>query len=96
MDKELKAKWVAELRSGAIKQGHGKLLDESGAMCCIGVLGRICGISDAALMEHATRVRGEGLEALNALEGEHPWDLAAMNDQGDTFAEIADYIEANL
>lgn len=97
MDQELKAKWVAELRSGSIKQGKRKLLAEDGAMCCIGVLGRICGIPDAILVERATYLRGEKLEAMNnVLPGEFPWDLAEMNDGGKTFAEIADYIEAKL
>jgi hypothetical protein len=42
MDKELKAKWVAALRSGDYKQGHttlrAKVKDAPDRFCCLGVL----------------------------------------------------------
>lgn len=41
MDKELKDKWVAALRSGEYKQTKGKFHDttrETGGYCCLGVL----------------------------------------------------------
>jgi hypothetical protein len=39
MDPEIKAKWVADLRSGNIKQARGVLVrEDTGAMCCLGVL----------------------------------------------------------
>lgn len=34
---ELKAKWVAALRSGTYQQAHGTLKDIEGRMCCLGV-----------------------------------------------------------
>jgi hypothetical protein len=36
MDAELKAKWVAALRSGSYKQTHGQLVKHD-AYCCLGV-----------------------------------------------------------
>lgn len=37
MNPEIKAKWVAALRSGDYEQGSGRLRDDRG-MCCLGVL----------------------------------------------------------
>jgi hypothetical protein len=38
MNPEIKAKWVAALRSGEYKQGRSKLRDEHDNYCCLGVL----------------------------------------------------------
>lgn len=38
MNPEIKAKWVAALRSGEYKQGTGKLKNEKNEFCCLGVL----------------------------------------------------------
>jgi hypothetical protein len=38
MDPEVKAKWVAALRSGKYEQGQAVLQAPSGRMCCLGVL----------------------------------------------------------
>lgn len=42
MKKEIKAKWIAALRSGEYKQGHGRLLSinnkDEQCFCCLGVL----------------------------------------------------------
>ena len=103
MDQELKAKWVAALRSGTYTQGRAKLKDEAGAMCCLGVLREII---------------EPGCEEVNDDEGEYlpsrfhtatglAWVtqdlLAGMNDGNElkrikrhSFAEIANWIEANL
>lgn len=104
MEPELKAKWVSALRSGEIRQAQGLLLDASGAMCCVGVLGRVCGIKDDVLKRYAAMVGGQGLELIDeALNRGSICQLTKMND-GDadddllpkSFSEIADYIEANL
>lgn len=42
MDKELKSKWVAALRSGNFQQGTGRLLRD-GKYCCLGVLCSVAG-----------------------------------------------------
>lgn len=43
MDKNIKEKWVAALRSGEYKQANGVLRDEWGGFCCLGVL---CDLAD--------------------------------------------------
>lgn len=56
MNPELKAKWVAALRSGEFKQGEEALAskenDGSYTNCCIGVLGIVCGITQEELIGH--------------------------------------------
>ena len=96
MDAQLKAKWVEALRGGKYKQGSG-WLEKDGAFCCLGVL---CAIQDDEWKFYWTNdsMYTERLpDELNAgLADEDRHELAQMNDGGKTFAEIADYIEANL
>ncbi|MDM0024118.1 hypothetical protein [Variovorax saccharolyticus] len=44
MNKEVKAKWVAALRSGKYEQAHGELRGDENAFCCLGVLCEISGV----------------------------------------------------
>jgi hypothetical protein len=118
MDPELKAKWLAALRSGSYQQGRGALLhcgDGDKEYCCLGVLGRLCGCGDGTLES------GQVLDDINMAHVLGPWSppglgrrffqfdpgrrdthvtiqrrLAAMNDAGASFSQIADWIEANL
>jgi hypothetical protein len=89
MNKDLKAKWVEALRSGDYKQGT-QLLKNQGedecTYCCLGVLCVIAGKdTDAGSYRWLNKVT----------KGYYPFVL--MNDDdGKSFAEIADYIEANL
>jgi hypothetical protein len=55
MNPDVKAKWVAALRSGEYKQGPEWLQGESGCFCCLGVL---CDILDPEGW-HGTKHRGE-------------------------------------
>ena len=102
MDKELKAKWVAALRSGEYRQAHGQLWDGTDGYCCIGVLCRLQGATDQLLRLNRMNVAPEELpnEGLSTYMRSN---LATMNDgiiatgrQPVTFAQIADYIEANV
>lgn len=43
MSEDVKAAWTAALRSGKIAQARGTLQDNTGAMCCLGVL---CSVID--------------------------------------------------
>lgn len=61
MDKELKDKWTAALRSGVYEQGHEKL-NSNGKLCCLGVL---CEVLGAKKIEHA-----DGVVSYNLLGGE--------------------------
>jgi hypothetical protein len=95
MDASLKAKWTAALRSGAYKQAKGFLKTSEG-FCCIGVLGDIQGI------DWNTFEREEDLSVCtlggtyDALDWDARQKLANMNDGGEnSFAEIADFIDAN-
>lgn len=108
MDKELKAKWVAALRSGQYKQGKGKLLANDGAMCCLGVLEAVCGTDVETIAAFAadlciTKSRRKTTSEEDYELREIPLDvrdkLADLNDGWlghKSFAEIADFIEANL
>lgn len=115
---ELKAKWLAALRSGEYRQGHEHLcLLERRAedvdvtcYCCLGVLAEVAGerlvpSTSVATLDDICRsdlVGGWGSpkEAFMAEEPETHTTiqrkLAAMNDTGKSFEEIADWIEANL
>jgi len=112
MNQEIKAKWVAALRSGQYEQAKEVLHSEaSGGFCCLGVLCVLSmaetgfGISDtleetagdnflgltvmqwAGLpFEHGDKVVIDGQDRL----------LSSHNDDGKTFAQIADAIEAQL
>lgn len=107
MDQEIKARWVERLRSGEIPQGHKALGAISGERCCLGVL---CDIAvEDGIIEAPVSVAGypytilyagySGLPApvvyrWSGLDGGFAQDLAISNDNGATFEEIADLIEA--
>lgn len=104
MDKELKEKWIAALRSGDYCQTKGKLIDEQG-YCCLGVLCDVAGTPQNENEEFidtvgqplneigysATDIYGGTGVSTSTRQG-----LARANDQGDTFDRIADWIEENL
>ena len=104
--------WVAALRSGWYQQGEGKLLDENGCYCCLGVA--------ASLYHPKDQIRGEdtlssifdvaealalyddigGFILANTPAGRGflktaDRSLAEANDNGATFEEIADFMEAH-
>jgi hypothetical protein len=86
MDTQLKAKWTAALRSGEYEQATRTLQTKSGgAFCCLGVLNDILGAQ-------------QDYSVPDKLLGDF-WTLADMNDGNNcerhTFAQIADYIDAN-
>lgn len=89
MDAELKAKWVKALRSGEYQQCRmtlRKSVDGNTSHCCLGVLNEVRGVKNDP----------SGYIDFPNLVGD--WQiLARMNDeQGKSFNQIADYIEANL
>ena len=102
-----KSDWIAALRSGEYKQGS-EFLKRDGKFCCLGVLTEINGWS----FENQTYLSEEGAEAVKAdaatgtgnlefmglpkyKDTTYP-TLAAMNDAGVSFAEIADFLEEHL
>lgn len=106
MNKRVKTKWVKALRSGNYRQGRGRLR-EDGRFCCLGVL---CDVSKlgrwpSAVHEpsYVTR-RGIPCDAFLPVEVSE-WAgvnriaqgyLVNLNDGGNAFNEIANYIEAEL
>lgn len=103
MDAELKAKWIAALRSGEYKQGNGRLRDGD-KYCCLGVL---CDVSGAGRWQDDWYYDNSGgancylPESLSIdIDRDTQGTLAVMNDGNilppATLDEIADYIEANL
>ena len=111
MDAEIKRKWVEALRSGKYAQTKSHLRDEHG-YCCLGVLCDLIAPNDwqsnveddvfkhrrANSFPHPEVLATAGIEGnTDCDEPVHPlWTAAHMNDDGRTFAEIADYIEGYL
>ncbi len=77
--------------------------------CCLGVLGEINGVPDSVLLYQGT-LEGKQNKVLTTLgkdlgsrldgdpvliKGQEYESLADANDSGESFADIADYIEAN-
>ena len=104
MDTEIKAKWLAELRGGKIKQTRGTLLDHKNRMCCLGVLVYVqLGAEPMEYMRDQDKSEDLAVSGLcltfpeqsAGLLDEVQQRLVHMNDCGKSFAEIADFIEAN-
>lgn len=57
MNKRVKAKWLAALRSGKYKQARGKLRKEENRRCCLGVL---CDVFKRETKRGAWRRDGDG------------------------------------
>lgn len=111
MNPEVKAKWVVALRSGEYKQGQRKLR-VGDAFCCLGVLCNLHAQShpEIAARQHdtysymghlsLTPIPVENWAGLDVdVDVEINGVLAPLyshNDDGRTFAEIADAIESQL
>jgi hypothetical protein len=98
MTAELKAQWLDALRSGRYTQAT-HYLKIDGGFCCLGVLCDIQGADfDAIREKHGTlSLSSNPREFLAGLEESGITSrLSAMNDDGKTFEEIADYIEASV
>lgn len=99
LDPEFKAKWLAALRSGEYKQGRFELYKAmTDRYCCLGVAGLLCGYTKEGMDGWnclQSFVNAPELIRVGAQNGVAA-SLIEMNDQGHSFAEIADYIEANL
>lgn len=112
MKADIKAKWVAALRSGDFEQGMEVLrtVYSSGcSYCCLGVLCEIvepngwCDDYEPQWSGAHILAVSWGDECLNeyalaefGLTDEDQKTLIKMNDSGKSFAHIADWIEANL
>jgi hypothetical protein len=90
MDANLKTKWVEALRSGQFNQTQGSLKRGKDAFCCLGVLCEIVGYSTDA------SDAGQTYPLLDKLVSNYGPIVVMNDDEGKSFAEIADFIEANL
>ena len=110
MNQEIKAKWVAALRSGEYKQTKDVLQSSSG-YCCLGVLCDIHEketgfsivdnlretIDDEHLGHTVQQWAGLGFEyGAHVFISHDNRPLTAHNDSGKTFLQIADAIEEQL
>ena len=115
MNKEIKTKWVAALRSGKYKQTQGALrrpkpsssCDRPEGYCCLGVLCKVVapnkrwskGLTAYSFYKASAVLPKFILDSLNLTSKEEDcyYKLPSMNDSGGrSFAEIADFVEANL
>lgn len=109
MDKKIKAKWIKALRSGKYAQGNGWLKDLDDFYCCLGVLCQIQGAKwepnprDASMIPFLGRTTAQlkGQQFLRpfaraGMSASAQETLAGMNDYGESFLVIADYIESHL
>lgn len=105
MKAELKAKWIAALRSGEYKQGMGGLrryVYGDVVYCCLGVVCEVMGYhyrsevyeTETGHVVHVDKLVVGDFE--NELALKQQAHLAEMNDRGWTFTDIADWIEANV
>lgn len=93
MDAKLKAKWVEALRGGNFRQAREQLCIDSRTLCCIGV-GAV--VADPEFKPNRDNYTREASIILGITD-EQQEKLVSLNDEdGYSFEEIADYIEANL
>lgn len=101
---ELKAKWVAALRSKDYRQGFGYLRNPNGDFCCLGVLYDVAGgewkqVYPGGCYRIAESDTGSLLlnpDGWMFIDWGTQSRLADLNDAGRSFEDIANYIEENL
>lgn len=94
MDKKIKKVWVKALKSGEYTQASGSLKDGDW-FCCLGVLCDIQGYNwERRIKDFQSDELPKGYNA--GVPRKVAEDLAIMNDEGENFETIADWIEENL
>jgi hypothetical protein len=98
MLKEIKDKWIAALKSGRYNQVKGSMrlenLNNFGySYCCLGVLVEECYSGDDREW-HLKAMQSVPLDLELSVDIQNT--LSAKNDRGDTFNQIADWIEENV
>lgn len=111
MNPEVKAKWLEALRSDKYEQGKEFLRTKDNKFCCLGVLIDIVDPSlwkETKIFNNGEAYNASDKEDINcAMPPESFQDsvdldpcyavaLAMANDEGSTFAEIADMIEEDI
>jgi hypothetical protein len=107
MNAELKHKWLEALRSGEFKQGRRQLRSADDSFCCLGVLCHVAkpdgwsmrghGESFSHSISFAGHCDSAELVPVVGVSQRQCSTLVEMNDrQCNSFAEIADWVEANI
>lgn len=104
MNAKYKALWLLALRSSEHMQGKGFLHQSDGTKCCLGVLCSAAGVpaelaedGTVFLYDKETAHLSFRLRVQFGIDFSQMDNLELMNDHDSmSFAEIADYIEANL
>lgn len=98
MNALLKDAWIAALRSGKYTQGRTRLNDKQQTeFCCLGVLCKVAGIDNPEGRSFSYDIVRALTDTPRTGDPDLVNTLMQMNDQqGKSFGEIADYIEANV
>jgi hypothetical protein len=104
LKKQLRDEWVKALRSGEYEQGRHRLQSEGNRFCCLGVLCLVAeqigfvtpvrdSIEGSPLKGASLTFQPDGLiDQVRNVES----DVMCANDSGQTFVQIADWIEVNV
>src|SRR6185503_16966914 len=108
MDPEIRAQWTAALRSGEYRRGQGRLRSDDDRFCCLGVLCDLAAKDGAVEEIHLspgthwryddeTAYLPKAVQRWAQLDSGNPatseGSLAGLNDEGRSFAYIADVID---
>lgn len=100
LTKQLKTKWIRALKSGKYKQTTGALKNHEG-FCCLGVLCDLInpkgwrGDKDYEFNFNGSRT-GFMPVRMGILPKKIQKQLADLNDNGESFEDIAEYIKKNI
>jgi hypothetical protein len=94
IDPTLKSKWVAALRSGDFQQGT-SFFENNGKFCCLGVL---CVVAEQPPIENDCGNWRFAHDTLGTTGAGYSWasKLATMNDRGQSFRDLARFIEREM
>lgn len=93
-------RWIAALRSGEYCQGNGSLRPGSNEFCCLGVLCDLASKDGGPGWDERGHFMGRKAVLPEAVARfmniTEQMDLISLNDRGQTFHQIADYIESRV
>lgn len=102
MNKKIKAKWIKVLPSGKYVQGN-RCLRRNDRFCCLGVLCDLLQpeewvplLDGFFLMDGEQELLPDSIARTAKIRAADQRKLIVMNDEGQSFAEIAGWIEKNL
>lgn len=100
LPREFATKWVEALRSGKYRQGKGRLKNND-SYCCLGVACEISGATERQINHYAYIPKRSTVNVPTLLKSGCGvkgliCTISTMNDSGNTFLEIADWIEQNI